>query len=219
MSDANVPKEPTAEATSVGTAPATTPAAVSATAPPVATTEPVVAVDHKRKLKLESSVTAGLGKPKEKSRAVDTFWKIVWPALEKEGWTKVDGDHEETGMTYFRPKSCDVEYKRIKDILIRLEKGDTDEEAKIYSAYKNEMNSLATLEDAAKPKLRARTPPPSPPRTRTLTQSLPSPQPDMSWKVAKNFPRRASSVGSRYQVARLPEAGCYKDESNEKSDA
>lgn len=166
--------------------------------------------DFRRKLKHEAYLTSGLGKNKRKVRVVDTFWKVLWPELEKQGWTKEDGEGRDEGRVIFRPQGESIFYTRIREVIDRVQERHHEKESVLADLYDKEIEIREVNEGASSS---------TPPRTRKPSaQQMASPVLDLSWKEGgRNFPKRASSIGTRYQVSFIPEAGTYEDETNKTS--
>ena len=45
--------------------------------------------DLKRRQKHEANLTAGLGYGNAKKRQLEVFWRVIWPQLCEDGWSKV----------------------------------------------------------------------------------------------------------------------------------
>lgn len=54
----------------------------------------------KRRQKHEANLTAGLGYGNAKKRQLDVFWRVIWPQLCEEGWSKVSPGTNRTSGTY-----------------------------------------------------------------------------------------------------------------------
>lgn len=199
------PPPPTAAETTAAPPPAEAapvePQAPSSAGEPTAST--AFDIEERRRLKNESYVTSGCGKNKEKDRVVGTFWDVVWPALAKQGWKKVDGQGSDKGLTYFYPKGVEAGvkgrdyYDRIKDVLDRLREKRTDAEGAVIEDFDAECYSREREETKSSRKRKANDTAASPKKTAKAD----------SWKEGRKFTKKTSRVGPNYQPSSIPKVG------------
>ena len=106
-------------------------------------------------------------------------------------------------------------YDRIKDVLDRLKERRTEEESKISDTFRREMSRP----------IKPPSSPPAPTRRRRRNSNAPAklspdkPTLDVQWKDGgKDYPKRSSNIGQKYQVSEIPKAGTYADAANETSE-
>eukprot|EP00934_Nitzschia_sp_Nitz4_P000080 Nitzschia sp. Nitz4//scaffold56_size114212//43113//44916//NITZ4_003944-RA/size114212-snap-gene-0.170-mRNA-1//1//CDS//3329554688//80//frame0 len=182
----------------------------------------------RRRAKLEGILKAGCGYGKKRKNLLDAFWKIVWPGLEKLGWSKVEGAGHSEGAIYFYPpkesepsgkrKYGPQQYEKILDVIEFVTTGETDDLQKIAKAYLSQREI-----DDPKPPERTRPSREAAPaldsaeqgqrvkRARSKASQNSATPLDLSWKDHGGtlYPKHPSRVGDEYQATEIPPAGTY----------
>eukprot|EP00536_Pseudo-nitzschia_multiseries_P006512 jgi/Psemu1/239446/estExt_Genewise1.C_1390071 len=153
----------------------------------------------------------------KKRQALDIFWSIVWPRLEKIGWKRIVGEGSDEGSMIFLPPGVETArwgkrniefFDKIKLVLSRLEERVTIQEGKILDLYRKEIKAVGGETLPSRPKRGL-----ARPRLGVSRQTTPIEEVDTSWKEGRLlYPKSSSKVGSDYQVTSLPRAGTFETE-------
>ncbi|VEU33474.1 unnamed protein product [Pseudo-nitzschia multistriata] len=109
----------------------------------------------------EAILTGGMGYGRKKRQALDAFWSILWPGLEKIGWKRIVGEGSDEGSMIFLPPGIiamrrgkrNIEYfDRIKLVIEFLEERRSKAEGKILDLYRKEIPATGGDAVASNPK-------------------------------------------------------------------